>query len=366
MNWRYTRIGIFGLALLAGAGCVRRLELIEVRQDGSAKLMTRFEGDPDDVRGGDAVPSAESGWRVDTAAEKDGDRDKLVVTAERDIPAGADLPTTYAAADAANHSHVLEFPTTITVDKRPEGTYYHFRRVYRSRRWAEYDYTATAILENGNIKELKQKSPDTLNADEMQSVANAYVRAEAARTLTFVDAALATVQDDVPQDFRLDIREAASAVYDDADLRAKVVTLLTDKDSDKSGDSIMAGLQERVLAAIANAGEQHHVSAKDMSRIRAAYESARTDHAISEDIGDDVWTVAVRLPGRIIAHNSEKEDEKPKSADEATTPPTEFTLDAMNDGFLRDVDRCGWSFEGKALYDRDVVLMATSFVPKEK
>jgi hypothetical protein len=41
-----------------------------------------------------------------------------------------------------------------------------------------------------------------------------------------------------------------------------------------------------------------------------------------------------------------------------------FVAPVFDDEIHAAPDQCGWTFKGQALRDRDVVLMATSFVPK--
>ena len=51
------------------------------------------------------------------------------------------------------------FPTTVRIDRRPEGTYYHFRRVYRARPAARIEFLRRMIVETDEIKELAFDEP---------------------------------------------------------------------------------------------------------------------------------------------------------------------------------------------------------------
>jgi hypothetical protein len=96
-----------------------------------------------------------------------------------------------------------------------------------------------------------------------------------------------------------------------------------------------------------------------------AFDMVRDDYRLSEDLGDEQWGVAVRLPGRIIAHNCFDASAQPSET--AASEPDLLKGLLAGDVFPQGPDRVGWRLEGPALYDREVVLMATSFVPaKEK
>ena len=67
-----------------------------------------------------------------------------------------------------------------------------------------------------------------------------------------------------------------------------------------------------------------------------AHDEEQARRAVTEDLNDETWEIRVELPGEIVAHN----------------------------GTDRDQQGVIWGFPGKALYDRDHVLMVTSRVSR--
>ena len=124
------------LTLAAFAGCVERDEEIVIAPDGSVVMTLTHKGDEENILGSDAMPSAASGWEVTRSTEKENDKTRYVLKSERRFAAGEQLPRTFAAAGDPDVDLYLDFPTTLRIEKRADGTYYYFRRVYTPRRWA--------------------------------------------------------------------------------------------------------------------------------------------------------------------------------------------------------------------------------------
>jgi hypothetical protein len=350
------------LALATSGGCLRRVEMIEVHPDGSATLMARFEGDPEDVQTGDALPREQSGWRVTCVEKQEGDKPKVMIDATRRIAAGAEIPATYAVD--GEPAHALTFPTTITVEQRPNGTYYHFRRVYRARRWARYDFAPSDATNREEIEKVLKNDPKEITDEERAMLAASLVRAERAKTLAYLDTGLERLRDAIRQDTRLAVRAGVAEVFAADWLQKRARALLTHDEQSEETRLTLARVDAAVMAALdASAGRQGLTDAMT-ARIRDAFLDARAEHAISRDLEDEAWGVGVQLPGRIIADNGNDEHARPTAPD-SDEPVAPFTPDGSEDGFPRGPGRCGWYFEGEALYDRDVVLMATSFVPRQ-
>ncbi len=126
-------IGWALVGALAG-GCLERKETVRVGRDGSVELRVGITGDPDDFETGDALPERSAGWRVRDRDETDprGRPRRHRVAAMR-VEAGRPLPDAYTRPDDPQYDAALHFPTTITMKRRSDGTYYHFRRVYARR-----------------------------------------------------------------------------------------------------------------------------------------------------------------------------------------------------------------------------------------
>lgn len=345
------------------AGCLRRIEVIEVAPDGSVKLTTRIEGEAADVREGSAMPAEATGWSVERKEEADGDKDKIVLTARQSLAAGAALPDSYAVPGSATAALDLHFPTALRIEKRPEGTYYHFVRRYQPRRHAQFNYFQDKLIKSGDVQELAEKNPKELTDDERAKLADRFIQVDLLRTEEFV-AAAAELQP-LPQTPLLKAQLALQPVFGDSQVRDETISLLRG-DSDDNGPGLTR-LAERLKSDVRKTIErvlhEEKVPDADVQAFLAAYDRVRTAYDLSEDLGDDVWAVALRMPGKIIAHNCFDEETQPAATAADTGDPMAALLE---DGdFPRGPDWVGWSFEGSALYDREVVLMATSFVPAD-
>jgi hypothetical protein len=164
--------------LLGVAACIKRSERITILADGSTLLQTAIEGDAADLRNGDALPESGAGWTVEERSETDQEgREKLTRTAHRQLAPGQPWPDSYAVAGSDVEELVLHFPTMLTIEQRPGGTYYHFRRVYLRRDHARTAFEPEQILESDEMRELQQKKPEELTPEERGKMADAVLQA---------------------------------------------------------------------------------------------------------------------------------------------------------------------------------------------
>jgi len=95
------------------------------------------------------------------------------------------------------------------------------------------------------------------------------------------------------------------------------------------------------VSALTNAGE---LDAAQLERFAGAYASAKTLHAVTEDVGGHFFDVMVELPGEIVAHNAEE-------VENASNGSTHHFR---------------WQFNGEAFRDRPHQLVAISKVSNAK
>jgi len=133
---------MLAVGLMAVApGCIKRSETIRIEPDGSAHLRVVFDGDPDDISEGDAMLNEPGPWSVkDTVELKDDGSEKLIRAATLTVQPGEKLPEQYCPGDSDLSDVALTMPTSLLIEERPDGTYYHFKRVYQRRDWARVDY----------------------------------------------------------------------------------------------------------------------------------------------------------------------------------------------------------------------------------
>ena len=366
-------------------GCIKRSEKITIFEDGRTRLETEIVGGPDDVYIGDAMPTAESGWQVKDEIETKDDGDKeLTRTATREIAAGAPIPASYAAPHSRLDLIALQFPTTLEIEHRSDGTYYHFKRVYTRRPFAMVQYWKDKVMESDEIKAITQKEPEDVTTQERRTLTRAFVDVAARQAGTYMEQIGLEMQADIPQDALLEARRSAMAVFSSDEITNGVMELLHDDRDDefvaRRAEQLEENLRTRVHEAaeraLRNSGVRAAVSDEVVERCVLAHDAFE----ITEDLGDETWLVGVVMPGRIIAHNSSGDPGR-EFFEELLEPVEQegvsrqssisATVRVEKDGRSETVssvqsyesrNKVAWEFDGQALRDRDVVLMATSFV----
>ena len=374
------------LMIIAAAGCIKRSETITIFEDGRLRLTAEIVGDPDDVYNGDAMPTAESGWQIEDRIETDSEGKKeLTRTATRDIAAGAAIPDSYATPNSRLDLTALQFPTTVTIEHRDDGTFYHFRRTYHRREYSALQYWKDRIMESDEIKDITQTEPQELSDEQRARLAKALIDVEADQTAAYVEQTGLAMADVVSQEALLHARRGAVKVYKAGGLLDQVVQLLG-QDDDKitrEVERLEGELHEQVRQAIETALRDANLRKPVIDQFLERYELAREAFEITGDLSDESWFVEVTMPGRIIAHNSFGDSSQffhdmlePQKDENVTRHGlVESKVAVMRNGKREIVttqheyesrsNKVAWEFDGQALRDRDVVLMATSFVPKK-
>jgi hypothetical protein len=322
------------LVLLLSAGCLERKETITVHRDGKVDFVSDFEGDPGDFTGGDPLPTDELGWAVEDSVKKEDDKETRRRMAKLTVAAGKPLPDAYVRADDPLREIALRFPTDVKVEKRSDGVYYHFRRVYKGREHARYAVHQKVFQENEQIKALTGKNPEELTSDERRLILSGVRDAEAGKRAEFLIAGFEAMKDRWPQHYYLVARETLLDSFAQADLEP-LVTLLGEPEApgrdikiDEYSKEWLARADEAVTEVLRSLGARE----AEIGAFYAAVQKEEDRHAVTEDLGDETWSVQVNLPGELIAHNATKIEEGAPI----------------------------WEFKGDGLHDRDQILMATS------
>jgi hypothetical protein len=134
-------------------------------------------------------------------------------------------------------------------------------------------------------------------------------------------------------------------------------------------------VRQKSLAALETSLAEQNVASERVTQLLKSLDQLRREYEVTEDLGDDTFEVRVRMPGRVIAHTSNS----PTRAEALGADFNDLAQKGFGDlvtiqrGFIDaggpDATKAGfecvtWTFSGKALYDRTVVLAATSFVPR--
>lgn len=319
-------------------GCLERKETIQIDRDGSVRMRVELTGDPGDFASGDALPDRRSGWKTEDEFEtKDnGDQEQRRI-ATREFGAGAPLPDAYVDPDDPQYGIALMFPTTLEIERRPDGRYYHFKRVYEARAQARYQIHRE-LLEDAFAKfgELADKNPAELTDQERKDLVNLLRTLEILKQAEYVAAGAAALEDTWPQHYGLLLRQALFEYFHSIDV-SLLVDLLAQPDTpernaaiDEFGEGMVAGTRDVLLGKL----RELRVPRDEIELFLAAHDEEGARRAVTEDLPDEHWRVRVEMPGEIVAHNGDDADEH---------------------GVV-------WEFPGKVMHDRDHVLMVTSRV----
>ncbi|NOX59140.1 MAG: hypothetical protein GXP29_09830 [Planctomycetes bacterium] len=376
------------LVAMTTGGCVKRMEVIAVLPDGRVELLTMFSGDAEDItaspgesgKNGSPSPSAQSGWNVSTKtdkAETDAAERKITVVATMSLKPGAALPATYAKPNSPLTASAIRFPTSIRIEKTPEGTYYHFKRTYARRLWAPFEYHRQRLLETDEIKKIMEKKPQALTQENRELLARTLIAVEREQQVELLHQSFGNTGDRIPQRVQLASLRRVREIFNDKKYSDQAMLLLLNtngaQDTTAIEDSLAARIIDTLEQTLANGGVDKTMTKSAITE----YQNARRDRLISQDLEDESWGVELLLPGKIVAHDGQDEPEPldPSDleigSDEDSSDPMDDAARMISAKLKAFVDNPGfetysWSFDAKALHDRDVVLMATSFVPNKK
>ncbi|MCP4251632.1 MAG: hypothetical protein GY778_31730 [bacterium] len=334
-------IGCLLLTALAGAGygCIKRSETIRVEPDGTMHLLVEFEGDLDDVRQGGALLNDPGPWTVeDKIVTKEEGKQEIHRRASLILPPGVEVPTDYAGRDEELSEVALKFSTSLDIERRPDGTYYHFKRVYRRRDWARIAYFRRKFVDE-SLEKLEDRKIEDLNADERDQIARDLVGFEMIKTVVMAEAAAASIKPALRQDDWLAMHQAIQDVFRQVETDRVIELLQMEGDEAKEQIDLEVGkINARIKDRIDRILTERDLAGGLGEAFWAAVDRQRRLHAVTEDLQDEGYEVRLQLPGRIVGHNS---------------------LVGIHDGGVVE-----WEFECDALNDRDQVLLATSVVER--
>jgi len=224
-----------------------------------------------------------------------------------------------------------------------------------------------------------------MTAEERMTLARIFVDIAAKRSAIYMEQVGLEMQSQIPQRALLVARRNALAIYSSDDLMKQLADLLREDAEDEGlADALERDLNARVRRAATESLRKSGVPSAAIDEFVERCTLANNAFEITEDIGDESWFVGVTMPGRIVAHNSfgdpgqmfaemlepvEQDGVVRQSSISATVAVEKDgrreTLTAIQSHESRS-NNVAWEFDGKALRDRDVVLMATSFVAREE
>ena len=323
------------LAVMSLVGCLERTETITVEPDGTVLIEAVFKTYQEaELYEGDAIPSDAGGWLVEVEEVEQDGRRRFYLTAEGEFGPQFELPANYAVPGDPDTPLYLQFPTTVEIEDRADGVYYHFHRTYPARTWAHIEALREVLLD-GPTKKLKDKKQEDYTPADWKLIARSYTDFEAAKLLAFARGAYLATTPDAPQDAWLDVLGAFRKLQGELNLDAIAEVMQIDDEDER----------EEAIALEVKAWEEKSFKTLDdslrefcgyggprMKNFMRRYENSLKDYDITSGLGDDAFTITVVMPGVIVGSN----------ADETSA------------------DRVTWNFSGRRFRDRDVELMVTS------
>jgi len=350
--------GLATMTLASGVGCLERKETITVTRDGHVHIKLEYEGDAQEFEGGDAMPTQAVTDTFSSKRKVEDNGDEVVtVEAGRRFEPGAALPSNFAPPGDPDADLYVQFPTSVSTTRTRNGTYYQFSRTYTARPWAYVNYWQELVLDD-EVKSLTGKPVDELTPDERIDLIRDFATVEAMKQVAFAKEALRECAPDLPQRFGLMARQKLLHVFmpdemlpmetslnlDENEYLEAIVSDCDTRPADQR-DACFEAEAEHVLALSLDAfvrslREDAGFGAGGIAAFRASYDRAKRRYEITSLLGGHGWEVCAELPGSLVAHNGDSVE-----------------LETKGGG----CEVC-WNFEGKAVRDRDVELMATSFV----
>lgn len=335
-------LSVLAIMALANSACVERKEHLTIRPDTSVLYQVIHKADSlEELYDGDAVPKIAGGWMAEQRQEKDDEgKTTFTLVAETAISPAANLPANYALPADADADLYLQFPTTLKVEQRADGTYYHFDRVYPARAWAQIEF-----LQKQLVQEPLEGLPSDMHdwtPQQRLDVIHALATFETEKMLIFARSAFLVITPDAAQDRWLAVRSEMHDCLARLDYNA-LSRLLEPKDDlldqQKQGQAIDDETKRFEQALIDRLNDAMKTLAgyegAQLAGFKRQYQREKRFYEITQDLGDDKFEITVEMPGAITAGNADS-----TSATAAT-----------------------WTFTGKMLRDRELELMVTSRVP---
>ncbi|MHC4942195.1 MAG: hypothetical protein ACYTG7_04175 [Planctomycetota bacterium] len=314
--------------------CVEREELIQIHDDGAVTFALGFKADRSSELYPGRVPADEAAWRVMRSIELTPEgKEKHLAAFARSFAPAAPLPGTHASEGQPDKDLYLRFPTELLVEERPDGTYYHFKRTYLARPFAEVDSLESLVggkrlkrLSEGDLKELSQR--------ERVELIQGMARVEVRKKLVFARRAFLEVTPDAPQDNWLAFYEEAFQAMEGLDFD-HIATLIRSESPEQEeelkaqAERFEKNMHDRLILVLREScgyGEDQVLTFEERYRWHERF------HEITENTGGEKFIIVVAMPGEIVGSNADK----------------------IKDG------QAGWNFTGEAIRDRDHELLVTS------
>lgn len=326
-------------------GCVERKEHLVISPDGSVLWQVDMRSDSlDDLLNGDAVPTPGGLWIVHQGEERDDDGNVThTLAAETAFAPKRKLPDGFGTQQDQADGLSLSFPTSMTMERRKDGTYYHFIRRYEPRPWQNINALREEYLQGaaGSVG----ADPATWTPEQRMGLTQAFARFEVEKAIAFARAAWLESLPLEPQDRYLAVADDLRSMLLTMDY-ARLSNLLVPPANPAEQEALSAAiklegqqLQAEIAARLGAAAQNPEVGALDGSQATAflaAFDKQRRIFEATEDLNDDGFEITLQMPGIVVASNASQ----------------------LNGGVSGNT--VTWKFKGEQLHDNSIELIATS------
>lgn len=333
-----------GSSMVLVCSCVERKEHLSIQPGGVVLYQAKFDADSlEELDTGDAVPRTQSGWLVQRERKEDDDgKVTHALVAEKAFGPRNPLPENFASKSDPNGDLYLQFPTTLVLEQRADGEYYHFSRTYSARPWAVIEALEERLL-RAPLDDLDGLKPEHWTPEQRHRVVQALANFETEKMLVFAREAFRHVAPEAPPDGWLAMRShvldcLAGIDYQAlAELLKPAETPVEQEQLDQTIKAESAEFQEKLMGHFKEAardvaglnGSQAKHFLDELDRRRVAFE-------VTQDLGDEKFQIRVEMPGEIVASNA-------TSVEGGTAT---------------------WEFDGQTIRDREHELLVTSRIPR--
>ncbi len=318
------------------SGCLERKERITVSEDTTVEIEAIFSTDSmNEFTEGDAMPTLQAGWLTEEFVEEDDEGKKIFkIKADAIFPPESELPQNFASLEDVNPDLYLQFPTTLRIERRDDGLYYHFYRKYERRSWAHLETLKQQLL-YAPLKELEGKEFEDLTKSDRTKLIRALVDFDSAKIRNFARKAFLEVVPDLPQDRWLLVNQSMNQFKSELNYD-KLLTLMEIPDQQERDEALAEEAEQWELAVtnrLRQALKEHcYIGGSKIKTFMQRYDWHSRYYKITEDLGDETFEMTVQMPGQIVASNA----------------------DAVHGA------NAIWKFDGTKIRDVDVELMVTS------
>ncbi len=320
-------------------GCLKREVTYTIGADGSASVQFVARGDAKDIAQGDLMPPKES-WTVKESetTDKKGNKEH-VYEATRSFAHVSQIAPNLATAQTRFANVYLQTPVTLRVKRENGLSVYEFAVTYKARRWREYHDLLNQIMGADLAELMKRYGAEKLTPAEKQAVLAAFVRWGLRLEYDRVAAAVvnASAGGGLPGEKAMAILGKVDGALDalSSDEAIQKIADLPDEAKGKAMEDLRRQACEEIDRILLEELPEPQY-AKTIEKIRDKIAEARLEWDVTNDLGDEHFTVNVEMPGTIVKTNADKVEG----------------------------NRATWTFNSERFRDADYEMKATSRVMK--